>query len=77
MRQDDSRPEHIDNPDKRGYLRAVNVSIKSLMEIAYDIPDLRMFGGPNWLTSARFSLEAKFDPSVDNNSQSFRTNRRR
>ena len=65
MRQDDARPEHIDNPYKRGYLRAVNVSLKSLMEIAYDIPDLRMFGGPSWLTSARFSLEAKADPSVD------------
>ena len=65
MRQDDARPEHIDNPYRRGYLRAVNVSLKSLMEIAYDIPDLRMFGGPTWLTSERFSLEAKADPSVD------------
>jgi uncharacterized protein (TIGR03435 family) len=65
MRQDDMRPEHIDNPSRRGYVRAVNVNLKSLMEIAYDIPDLRMFGGPPWLTSARFSLEAKADPSVD------------
>lgn len=65
MRQEDMRPEHIDNPYRRGYLRAVNVNLKSLMEIAYDVPDLRMFGGPTWLTSARFSLEAKADPSVD------------
>ncbi len=65
MSQDDMRPEHIDNPSRRGYLRAVNVNLKSLMEIAYDIPDLRMFGGPAWLTSARYSLEAKADPSID------------
>jgi uncharacterized protein (TIGR03435 family) len=65
MRQDDVRPEHIDNPSRRGYVRAVNVNLKSLMEIAYDIPDLRMFGGPTWLTSEKFSLEAKADPKID------------
>jgi uncharacterized protein (TIGR03435 family) len=65
MRQDDVRPEHIDNPSKYGYVRAVNVNLKSLMEIAYDIPDLRMFGGPTWLTSEKFSLEAKADPKID------------
>lgn len=65
MRQNDERMEHIDNPYRRGYLRAVNVNLKSLMEIAYDIPDLRMLGGQTWLTSARFSLEAKADSSVD------------
>jgi uncharacterized protein (TIGR03435 family) len=65
MRQDDMRPEHIDNPFRRGYVKAVNVSLKSLMEIAYDIPDLRMFGGPTWLTSEKFSLEAKADPRID------------
>ena len=65
MSQDDMRPEHIDNPSTRGYVKAINVNLKSLMEIAYDIPDLRMFGGPAWLTSARYSLEAKADPSID------------
>ena len=63
--QNDMRTEHIDNPSRRGYLRAVNVNLKSLMEIAYDLPDLRMFGGPSWLTSAKFSVEAKADPSVN------------
>lgn len=65
MSKDDSRPEHIDNPSRRGYLKAVNVSLKSLLEIAYDIPDLRMFGGPTWLTSEKFSVEAKADPKID------------
>jgi uncharacterized protein (TIGR03435 family) len=65
MRRDDIGSEHIDNPYRRGYLKAVNVNLKSLMEIAYDIPDLRMIGGPTWLTSERFSLEAKTDPRID------------
>lgn len=65
MRQDDKSPEHIENPSKSGYVRAVNVNLKSLMEVAYDVPDLRMFGGPSWLTSERFSLEAKADPSLN------------
>jgi uncharacterized protein (TIGR03435 family) len=65
MRQDDRRPERIENPSRSGYVRAVNVNLKSLMEVAYDIPDLRMFGGPSWLTSERFALEAKADPSIN------------
>lgn len=65
VKQDDIRPEHIDNPFRRGYLKASNVNLKSLMEIAYDIPDLRMLGGPTWLTSERFSLEARADLRID------------
>lgn len=67
MRPDDVRTEHIDNPSRSGYVRAVNVNLKSLMEVAYDIPDLRIFGGPTWVTSEKFSLEAKADPKVDEN----------
>lgn len=64
MRHDDARPEHIDNPSGSAYIRAVNVNLKSLMEAAYDMPDLRMFGGPTWLSTLRFSLEAKADSSA-------------
>lgn len=55
----------IENPSRSGYVRAVNVNLKSLMEVAYDVPDLRMFGGPPWLTSARFSIGAEADPSIN------------
>ena len=34
MRQDDVRPEHIDNPSRRGYLNAINMNLRSLLEIA-------------------------------------------
>ena len=63
--EDDKTPTHISNPVRRGYIKAVNVNVKALMEVAYDIPDTRMLGGPNWLTSEKFSLEAKADPKVD------------
>lgn len=41
---------------------AVNVSLKSLLQYdAYGIPGSRIFGGPKWLESARFDVEAKMD----------------
>jgi uncharacterized protein (TIGR03435 family) len=41
------------------------VNLKALLELAYDIPDTRMFGGPGWVSTEKFSLEAKTDPEVD------------
>jgi uncharacterized protein (TIGR03435 family) len=39
---------------------ATNVSLKSLMEYqAYGIPSSQILGGPKWLDSTRFDLEAK------------------
>jgi uncharacterized protein (TIGR03435 family) len=39
---------------------ATNVSLKSLMEYqAYGIPSSRILGGPKWLDSTRFDIEAK------------------
>jgi uncharacterized protein (TIGR03435 family) len=64
-KEDDNTPTHITNSIHNGYFKAVNVNVKALLEVAYDIPDLRMFGGPAWLTTEKFSLEAKADPKVD------------
>jgi uncharacterized protein (TIGR03435 family) len=64
MREDDSTPAHITNSARSGYIKAVNVNVKALMEVAYDIPDTRMFAGPAWLTTEKFSLEAKADPRI-------------
>ena len=65
MKEDDGASTHITNPTRTSYFEAVNVNVKALMEVAYKIPDTRMFGGPGWLTAAKFSVEAKADPQVD------------
>ena len=65
MKEDDSTPAHITNSPRTGSIKAVNVNLKALLEVAYDIPDTRMFGGPAWLTAGKFSLEAKTEPKVD------------
>ena len=65
MKEDDSTPTHITNSSRSGYIKAVNVNVKALLEVAYDIPDTRMFGGPAWVGTMKFSLEAKADPRVD------------
>ena len=65
MKSDDNVRTHITNSARGGYIKAVNVTLKALLEVAYDIPELRMYGGPDWVTSEKFSLEAKADPKLD------------
>lgn len=65
MREDDNTPTHITNSAHNGYIKAVNVNLKALLEVAYDIPDIRMYGGPDWTTKEKFSLEAKADTKLD------------
>lgn len=48
-----------------GTFTARNVALKMLMQYdAYGIPQQRIFGGPKWVDSARFDIEAKPDSSV-------------
>ena len=43
---------------------ATNVSLKSLMQYeAYGIPASRILGGPAWVSSTKFDIEAKMDES--------------
>ena len=44
-----------------GYFRAVNVTLKSLTLSAYRLFDFQLVGGPDWITTARFDIEAKVD----------------
>ncbi|HEY1805677.1 MAG TPA: TIGR03435 family protein [Terracidiphilus sp.] len=50
-----------------GLFTATNVRLKNLIQYeAYGIPLQRIVGGPKWIDSARFDIEAKLDgPSVD------------
>lgn len=65
MKEGDNTPTHITNSSHNGYVKAVNVNLKALMEVAYDIPDIRMYGGPAWATTDKFSLTANADPKLD------------
>jgi len=45
-----------------GRFTATNVSLKGLMQYeAYGVPASRILGGPKWIDSTRFDIEAKMD----------------
>jgi uncharacterized protein (TIGR03435 family) len=49
----------------RGHYIATNIALKNLMNYsAYGIPEPRILGGPKWLDSERFDIEAKVDSSA-------------
>jgi uncharacterized protein (TIGR03435 family) len=64
----ESQPhEHnsISSSPRDGHFHAENVSVLMLMQWAYDIPDTRILGAPGWAKSTFFNIDAKADPSVD------------
>ncbi len=42
-----------------GRLVAQNASLRQLITAAYDVRDFQLFGGPPWMASDRFDIEAK------------------
>ncbi len=48
----------------QGRFVANNVSLQMLIGFAYDVPNQQISGGPKWLDSAYFSIEAKADSSL-------------
>jgi len=48
-----------------GNFKAENISVISLINWAYEMPDTRIIGAPGWASSTMFNIEAKSDPSVD------------
>jgi len=58
-----SSGSHSDFDD--GRYSATNIALKNLMHrSAYGVPEPRILGGPKWLDSERFDIEAKVDSSV-------------
>jgi uncharacterized protein (TIGR03435 family) len=47
------------NSTPGGRLTATNVTLEMLMAAAYDVQDFQIVGGPNWLNSDRFDVEAR------------------
>ncbi|WP_158823559.1 TIGR03435 family protein [Granulicella sp. S156] len=57
-----SSGSHSDFDD--GRYSATNIALKNLMHrSAYGVPEPRILGGPKWLDSERFDIEAKVDSS--------------
>jgi uncharacterized protein (TIGR03435 family) len=42
-----------------GRITVTNISLRELLKLAYDIKDFQLAGGPSWITSDRFDVEAK------------------
>ena len=53
--------ESINTPP--GRLQAKNASVESLLEQAYNLPQNQISGGPSWLYSDRYDIEAKMSDS--------------
>src|SRR5579872_6292521 len=41
-----------------------NVTAKMLIQTAYNVKDFQVSGGPSWINSERFDIEAKVDDSL-------------
>jgi uncharacterized protein (TIGR03435 family) len=47
-----------------GRYTATNQPIKVLIEFAYNVQDFQLSGGPNWIASDRYDVDAKVDDSL-------------
>jgi uncharacterized protein (TIGR03435 family) len=48
-----------------GHFKAENISAIMLIHWAYEIPEMRILGAPTWAGSTYFNIDAKADPSID------------
>lgn len=56
---------HIYNNPAESRFRTGNLSLRDLIQFAYGLPDSQILGGPAWLDSTMFDIDAKADASVD------------
>ena len=68
------RPNHGDDPHAHshiwslasdGHFKAQNVTAMTLIQYAFDFAETRIDGGPAWMRSKPFDLEARSAPAVD------------
>ncbi|WP_420236560.1 TIGR03435 family protein [Telmatobacter bradus] len=63
----DTDPRHTDidiSSDDNGNLKASGVTMRLLLTMAWNIDESRIHGGPDWIASDRFVLEAKPDEAL-------------
>jgi uncharacterized protein (TIGR03435 family) len=56
---------HIWNDPHESHFRTGNLSIRDLIQYAYNLPKSQILGGPQWLNSAMYDIDAKSDPEQD------------
>jgi uncharacterized protein (TIGR03435 family) len=78
IRQDNSGSGSSHSDTNNGRFTATNVSLRGLMQYeAYDIPGNRILGGPKWIDSTRFDIEAKMDDAVGDHLRTLAEDQRR
>jgi uncharacterized protein (TIGR03435 family) len=55
----------IVNPPHKSAFSANSVSLHILIQLAYDFGAFQIAGGPDWMDNRYFTVQAKSDPSVD------------
>ena len=50
----------------KGMLRATGMTAKFLIEQAYDVRDFQVTGGPSWLNSQQYDVNAKIEGEATN-----------
>lgn len=48
-----------------GKFKAENMSVVMLIHWAYELPETRILGAPQWASSTYFNIDARTDPSLD------------
>jgi hypothetical protein len=56
---------HIISDPAESHFRAVNLALRDFIQFAYGVPDSQILGGPSWLNSIMFDIDAKSDLAVD------------
>jgi len=56
---------HIISDPAESHFRTVNLSLRDLIQFAYGVPDSQILGGPAWLDTILFDIDAKSDAAVD------------
>jgi uncharacterized protein (TIGR03435 family) len=56
---------HIWNDIHESHFRTRNLSIRDLIQYAYNLPKSQIVGGPGWLDSAMYDIDAKSSPEQD------------
>jgi uncharacterized protein (TIGR03435 family) len=56
---------HIWNDVHESQFRTGNLSIRELIQFAYNVPKSQILGGPDWLDAAMYDIDAKSSPEVD------------